>query len=66
MQPTHTAPLVRTWDGAMMTMIQLCLVLVYTCALVIKTCDVSADACAMYGFGATSDGDASIANTPKD
>jgi hypothetical protein len=59
--PFCASPILRMDDRALMTMIQLSLVLVYTSCLVIKTCDVSADACAMFGFGATSKGDANAA-----
>ena len=46
-------------DAALMIIIQLSLVLVYTCVLLIKTCDVSPEACAMYGLGTTSEGESS-------
>jgi hypothetical protein len=44
-------PLKRTEDGALMTLIELALILVYTCVLLIKTCTLSEDICAKYGFG---------------
>jgi len=49
-------PLKRPEDGALMTVIELSLILTYTCVLLIKTCDFSADLCATYGFGSTSNG----------
>ena len=54
-----------------MASIQLCLVLIYTCVLLIKACDMSSlrnkrhdaegvarEVCSTYGFGPTSDGEA--------
>jgi hypothetical protein len=38
------------------TMSELALILVYLCALVIKACDLAADACGTYGFGDDSKG----------
>jgi hypothetical protein len=40
-----------------MTLVHLSLVLVYTCVLLIKMCDASADACTKFGLGSTSKGD---------
>eukprot|EP00966_Prymnesium_polylepis_P133570 3087129-Prymnesium_polylepis.2 len=41
----------RTEDRALMMLTELALVLLYICVLVIKTCDISTDACALFGFG---------------
>jgi hypothetical protein len=41
-----------------MIFIDLGLVLIYTSVLLIKACDASAEVCAAYGLGSTSDGDA--------
>eukprot|EP00966_Prymnesium_polylepis_P300399 6942051-Prymnesium_polylepis.1 len=40
----------------LMTLVHLSLVLVYTCVLLVKACDASAEACALFGFGTTSKG----------
>ena len=48
---------IRMENGVLMTMIQLSLVLVYTCVLLIKMCNASAEACEMFGFGATAKGE---------
>eukprot|EP00966_Prymnesium_polylepis_P328617 7384406-Prymnesium_polylepis.2 len=34
-------------------MIELTLILVYTCVLLIKTCEISPEVCSTYGFGDT-------------
>eukprot|EP00966_Prymnesium_polylepis_P209467 4852048-Prymnesium_polylepis.2 len=39
-----------------MAMIELALVLIYTCVLLIKTCNMSADVCVTFGFGKTAEG----------
>ena len=38
------------------TLSHLALILLYTCVLAIKTCELSADACRSYGFGASANG----------
>jgi hypothetical protein len=40
-----------------MTMIELTLILVYTCVLLIKTCEISPEVCSTYGFGDTGRGE---------
>ena len=40
----------RNDDKALMTLNGLALIIIYTCVLVIKTCNQSAQTCAMYGF----------------
>ena len=44
-------PLKRALDGALMALIELALILIYTCVLLIKTCEESATVCELYGFG---------------
>ena len=44
---------------------EMALVLVYVCALVIKTCDVSAAACRPYGLGDDSKGEACQPELPS-
>jgi hypothetical protein len=46
-----TMPPGRSEDGALTTLTELSLILVYLCVLVIKTCDVSSEACSLFGFG---------------
>jgi|EP00966_Prymnesium_polylepis_P219507 hypothetical protein len=53
-----TPPIGRNDDSALMIFIDLGLVLIYTSVLLIKACDASAEVCAAYGLGSTSDGDA--------
>ena len=43
-------------NGSLTTLSHLALILVYTCVLVIKTCELSPDACRSYGFGASAKG----------
>eukprot|EP00966_Prymnesium_polylepis_P029703 690104-Prymnesium_polylepis.1 len=49
-------PLVRVEDGALMTMIELALVLIYCCVLVVKSCHMAPSLCATYGLGDDSQG----------
>ncbi|KAL1520050.1 hypothetical protein AB1Y20_023526 [Prymnesium parvum] len=49
-------PFKRPEDGTLMMVVQLVLVLVYTCVALIKTCNLSADVCVKYGFGGTASG----------
>ena len=49
-------PLRRSEDGALMTLVELALILVYTCVLVIKSCEANSSVCATYGLGSTSTG----------
>ena len=44
-------PVCRAEDRALMTVTELALILLYTCALVIKTCELSEVVCRAYGFG---------------
>ena len=47
----------RAQDNALITTLShLALILLYTCVLVIKTCELSSDACRSYGFGASAKG----------
>eukprot|EP00966_Prymnesium_polylepis_P327660 7383515-Prymnesium_polylepis.4 len=41
----------RAEDGSLMTLMELTLILVYTCVLGIKACDLSSAACSAFGFG---------------
>ena len=41
----------RGEDGALMAVVQLALVLIYTCILLIKSCQSSPVTCSEYGFG---------------
>ena len=43
-------------DGALMIMVELALILIYTCVLLIKTCSKSAELCSTFGFGDTANG----------
>ena len=46
----------REEDVTLTTLTHLALILVYICVLVIKTCELSSDACRSYGFGASAEG----------
>ena len=46
----------RKDDGALMTFIELALLLIYLCILLAKSCDLSPEACSMYGLGDDSTG----------
>eukprot|EP00966_Prymnesium_polylepis_P228488 5288013-Prymnesium_polylepis.1 len=48
----------RPEDGWLMTLIFLALILVYTCALLIKSCELSPAVCITFGFGQTAKGEA--------
>ena len=50
-------PIRRAEDEALMTLVELALILIYTCALLIKACDTSAAICRTFGFGDTGRGD---------
>jgi hypothetical protein len=50
-------PVRRAEDSLLMMLIELVLVLTYTCVLLIKTCYSFPDACSSYGFGHTASGD---------
>jgi len=49
-------PLKDQDNESLTTLSHLALILVYTCVLVIKTCELSPDACRSYGFGASAKG----------
>jgi len=49
-------PLKDRDNGSLTTLSHLALILVYTCVLVIKTCELSPDACQSYGFGTSGKG----------
>jgi len=49
-------PLKDEDNGSLTTLSHLALILLYTSVLVIKTCEVSPDACRSYGFGASGKG----------
>eukprot|EP00966_Prymnesium_polylepis_P181728 4209780-Prymnesium_polylepis.1 len=43
-------PLRRTADGSLTTLLHLALILVCTCVLMIKSCELSPNVCSSYGF----------------
>ena len=45
-----------------MTMIDLALILLYTCALVIKGCEWSPEGCAEFGFGDSAKGECGVSS----
>ena len=47
-----------------MTLIELALILVYLCILLIKSCLISSDVCARFGFGDTAEGE-NVAHNPQ-
>eukprot|EP00966_Prymnesium_polylepis_P169537 3920071-Prymnesium_polylepis.2 len=54
---TRGLRLCRAEDGAIMMVAEGALVLVYLCALLIKSCDVAPNVCPNYGFGETAIGE---------
>ena len=50
----------RAEDGALMILVELTLVLVYTSVLLIKACDTSAEVCKTFGLGDAADGQCAI------
>ena len=48
----------RPEDGSLMTLSHLALILVYSCVMAIKTCELSSEACSKYGFGNSAKGEA--------
>ena len=58
-------PPFRMDNRILMTLVHLSLVLVYTCVLLVKACDASAEACALFGFGTTSKGASNIHSMPS-
>jgi hypothetical protein len=59
--PVHS-PHTRSWhlsrseDSALAALVQLALIVTYTCALIINTCNASSAICSMYGLGETASG----------
>ena len=49
-------PLRRREDGALSSSVGLALILIYTCVLLIKSCDMSAALCSTFGFGSSAEG----------
>jgi len=49
-------PLRRVDDSALTTLSHLALILVYSCTMAIKTCDLSPKVCSRYGFGDSAKG----------
>ena len=49
-------PFKRAEDGALTLAVEQALILVYTCVLLIKTCNISAEVCVTYGFGESAKG----------
>ena len=62
----NVRPLPRSSDNALMTVIQLALLILYVCVLLIKSCNMSAMVCASYGFGDTASGELpTVTMTPR-
>ena len=51
-----SAALRRAADGALMTYVELALILVYICVLLVKICNKSAESCLTFGFGSSASG----------
>ena len=49
-------PIKWVYDRALMLSIELALLLIYTCVLVVKVCDMSSSVCATFGFGGDAKG----------
>eukprot|EP00966_Prymnesium_polylepis_P224213 5186814-Prymnesium_polylepis.1 len=46
----------RSEDNILMALIELALILIFTCVLIMKACESSAELCNTYGFGSTGTG----------
>ena len=53
---TRAQPTCRQDDASLTSLSHIAFILVYACVLTIKTCELSADACGSYGFGASAKG----------
>ena len=56
-------PLKRAEDGTLTVLIELSLILIYTCVLLIKTCGLSSAVCSTFGFGDDAQGEHRVART---
>ena len=50
-------PLQRLEDGAVMVLVELALIFLYTNVLLVKSCSLSSELCSTFGFGHTEDGE---------